>query len=74
MNFEFHQITLFLLRTYCLGDLYHQSTDGGEELPDWVKNERDQFKNYRDKNGDGFMDVEEVCMLVHMRYYSFGSV
>lgn len=26
----------------------------------WVKNEREQFSNFRDKNKDGFMDKEEV--------------
>ena len=31
-----------------------------EEEPDWVKNEREQFENYRDKNKDGHMDAEEV--------------
>ena len=29
--------------------------------PDWVKSERDQFKNFRDKDGNGVMDVAEVC-------------
>ena len=30
------------------------------EEPDWVKTEREQFGNYRDKNGDGKMDHSEV--------------
>ena len=33
---------------------------GEEEEPDWVKNEREQFENFRDKNKDGHMDAEEV--------------
>ena len=31
-----------------------------EEEPEWVKNEKEQFSSYRDKNGDGFLDNEEV--------------
>jgi hypothetical protein len=32
--------------------------DGDE--PEWVKSEREQFSTYRDKNGDGLMDSDEV--------------
>lgn len=32
----------------------------GEPEPEWVKNEREQFSSYRDKDKDGFMDSEEV--------------
>lgn len=35
-------------------------SEEGEEEPDWVKSEREQFNVYRDKNGDGFMDEEEM--------------
>ena len=28
--------------------------------PDWVKSEREQFKNHRDKNMDGKLDKDEV--------------
>jgi len=31
-----------------------------EEEPDWVKTEREQFANFRDKNKDGHMDRAEV--------------
>ncbi|CAH0560420.1 unnamed protein product [Brassicogethes aeneus] len=41
-----------------IGDMYR--TEEGEEEPEWVKGERDQFNTYRDKDGDGFMDEEEV--------------
>ncbi|XP_066138917.1 calumenin [Euwallacea fornicatus] len=41
-----------------IGDVYR--ADEGEEEPDWVRSEREQFAIYRDKNGDGFMDEEEV--------------
>ena len=33
--------------------------DGVSE-PDWVRTEREQFKSFRDKNGDGRMDSSEV--------------
>lgn len=41
-----------------IGDMYRGSP--GEEEPDWVKSEREQFGQFRDKNGDGFMDKDEV--------------
>lgn len=42
-----------------IGDMY-RGTEDGEEEPEWVRNERETFNNYRDKNSDGFMDSEEV--------------
>ncbi|OAD59426.1 Calumenin-B [Eufriesea mexicana] len=41
-----------------IGELY----DGveGEEEPEWVKNEKEQFSAYRDKDGDSFLNFEEV--------------
>jgi len=39
--------------------MWTQHGDADEE-PDWVKEERNQFASYRDKNGDGFMDRAEV--------------
>ncbi|XP_059610497.1 calumenin [Phlebotomus argentipes] len=42
-----------------IGDMYRASEDGEEE-PEWVKNERDTFAKYRDKDGDGFLNSEEV--------------
>ncbi|KAK9299190.1 hypothetical protein QLX08_007701 [Tetragonisca angustula] len=44
--------------TEFIGDMY----DGveGEEEPEWIKNEKEQFSMYRDKDGDGFLDFEEV--------------
>ncbi|KDR16997.1 calumenin [Zootermopsis nevadensis] len=41
-----------------IADMYRGTE--GEPEPDWVKNEREQFSQYRDKDGDGFMDKEEV--------------
>ncbi|XP_011296835.1 calumenin [Fopius arisanus] len=40
-----------------IGDMYRGSD---EEEPEWVKNEKEQFTDYRDKDKDGFMDNEEV--------------
>ncbi|XP_037052536.1 calumenin isoform X1 [Bradysia coprophila] len=42
-----------------IGDMFRGSEDGEEE-PDWVKNERETFLNFRDKDKDGFMNMEEV--------------
>jgi hypothetical protein len=41
-----------------IGDMYRGVKD--EDEPDWVRNEREQFQNYRDKNKDGHMDTDEV--------------
>ncbi|XP_028140634.1 calumenin [Diabrotica virgifera virgifera] len=41
-----------------IGDMYR--SDENEEEPDWVKSEREQFNTYRDKDGDGYMDEEEI--------------
>lgn len=32
----------------------------GEEEPEWVKNEREQFSLYRDKDRDGYLNTDEV--------------
>ncbi|XP_012279956.1 calumenin [Orussus abietinus] len=40
-----------------IGDMYK---GGEEEEPEWVKNEKEQFSSYRDKDGDGFLNNEEV--------------
>lgn len=34
----------------------------GEEEPEWVKNEKEQFSMFRDKDGNGLLDFEEVIM------------
>lgn len=33
--------------------------EAGDE-PEWVAKEREQFKSYRDKDGNGYLDKEEV--------------
>lgn len=44
-----------------IGDMYKdEDTVGQEEEPDWVASEREQFTKYRDSDGDGLMDMEEV--------------
>ncbi|XP_040564328.1 calumenin-B [Lepeophtheirus salmonis] len=41
-----------------ISDMYKGESD--ETEPDWVKSEREQFKEFRDVNKDGFMDHDEV--------------
>jgi len=41
-----------------INDMWSQEEDGDE--PDWIKTEREQFENIRDKNKDGKMDEAEV--------------
>jgi hypothetical protein len=41
-----------------ISDLYHGIE--GEMEPDWVSQERQQFKEARDKNNDGVLDEAEV--------------
>ncbi|GLD68829.1 calumenin-B [Lates japonicus] len=41
-----------------IGDMYNQEGDATE--PEWVKTEREQFTEFRDKNKDGKMDKEET--------------
>lgn len=40
------------------GDMY--TAEEGEEEPEWVETERQQFSEFRDKNNDGKMDKEET--------------
>jgi len=39
-------------------DLYRG--EPGDEEPDWVESERQSFRTYRDKNGDGMLNHDEV--------------
>jgi Ca2+-binding EF-hand superfamily protein len=41
-----------------IGDLYHGIP--GETEPDWVSQERDQFKDIRDKDKNGYLDEAEI--------------
>ncbi|XP_055375309.1 calumenin-A [Condylostylus longicornis] len=41
-----------------IGDMYKHSEN--EEEPDWVVSERDVFKKFRDHDGDGFLNKEEI--------------
>ena len=41
--------------------MWPSSEADGEEEPDWVKTEREQFTQFRDKNKDNFMDRAEVA-------------
>ncbi|XP_064634603.1 calumenin-like isoform X2 [Lineus longissimus] len=42
-----------------IGDMWPNK--GEEEEPDWVKKERQQFADFRDKNKDGKLDNDEVA-------------
>ena len=43
-----------------IGDMYHTDSEDPGQEPEWVTNEREQFKEHRDANGDGVMDLDEV--------------
>jgi len=40
-----------------IGDMY---SGQGDEEPEWVASEKEQFGKFRDRNGDGHMDMDEV--------------
>lgn len=42
-----------------IGDMFRGSEDDEEE-PQWVRNERETFMKFRDKDQDGYMNYEEV--------------
>lgn len=42
-----------------IGDMYRATDDEADE-PDWVKHERETFKTFRDKDGDGSLNNDEV--------------
>lgn len=46
----------------------------GESEPEWVQNEKEQFSTYRDKDGDGFMDQEEVTIQLSINYKLFKTI
>lgn len=56
------------LHTYKIADIYDEEEEDDDEdddddkdgVPDWVNSEIDQFKHFRDKDHDGFLNAEEV--------------
>ncbi|XP_063052584.1 calumenin-B [Engraulis encrasicolus] len=42
-----------------IGDMYNTDGDKADE-PEWVRTEREQFTEFRDKNKDGHMDLTET--------------
>jgi len=54
--FELYSCSLAVMSS---GDMWTQKDEADEE-PDWVKEERNQFASFRDKNNDGIMDRQEV--------------
>lgn len=54
-------LALIIYYAYCLSllaDLF-PGVDINEE-PNFIISEKEQFKTYRDKDGDGFLDIAEV--------------
>ena len=49
-----------IFKIIVIGDLWPEEDREKEAEPEWVKSEKEQFKDYRDKNKDGKMDKEEV--------------
>lgn len=43
-----------------IADMYHPDPRRGEEPVEWVETEKEQFKEYRDKDKDGKLNLEEV--------------
>eukprot|EP00088_Acartia_fossae_P056646 TRINITY_DN6597_c0_g1_i3.p1 TRINITY_DN6597_c0_g1~~TRINITY_DN6597_c0_g1_i3.p1 ORF type:complete len:324 (-),score=96.58 TRINITY_DN6597_c0_g1_i3:68-1039(-) len=43
-----------------IGDMYKGGEEGEGEEPEWVASEREQFTRLRDRDGNGYLDVEEV--------------
>ena len=43
-----------------ISDMYSADGKDPNSVPDWVVREREQFKEYRDKNKDGFLDKDEI--------------
>lgn len=41
-----------------IGDMY--TSDAAEPEPEWVENERESFRKFRDADGDGYLNREEV--------------
>lgn len=42
-----------------ISDMYSPESKDSS-VPDWVVREREQFKNFRDKDGDGYLDRNEI--------------
>ena len=47
----------------CAGEIWW-GDENGEEEPDWVKQERENFGKHRDRNQDGYLDKEEVAYMI----------
>lgn len=57
--FKFPVPCIDLSVSLCIsGDMYSHNGDPTE--PEWVKTEREQFTEFRDKNKDGRMDKDET--------------
>ena len=43
-----------------IADMYAPEDEHSQYVPEWVTREREQFRSYRDKNGDGYLDRDEI--------------
>ncbi|XP_075047425.1 calumenin-like isoform X1 [Mixophyes fleayi] len=55
-----------------ISDMYTPETD--EPEPEWVKTERQQFKDHRDLNKDGKMDRTEITHWIHPQDYDHADL
>ncbi|XP_075696347.1 reticulocalbin-3 isoform X1 [Rhinoderma darwinii] len=55
-----------------IADMYTPEAD--EPEPDWVKTERQQFKDHRDLNKDGKMDRSEISHWIHPQDYDHADL
>ena len=43
-----------------IADMYAPEDEHSQYVPEWVTREREQFRTYRDKNKDGYLDNNEI--------------
>jgi len=73
---------LYLNEPCVLADIYDGEEDEEDEdddenedgVPDWVESEKEQFKNFRDQDKDGFLNLEEVKNWVIPEEYENSAV
>ncbi|XP_072283072.1 reticulocalbin-3 isoform X2 [Pyxicephalus adspersus] len=55
-----------------IADMYTPETD--EPEPEWIKTEREQFKEHRDLNKDGKLDRQEISHWIHPHEYDHAEL
>lgn len=43
-----------------IADMYAPEDEHSQYVPEWVSREREQFRGYRDKDGDGYLSRQEI--------------